>query len=230
MYTWDDDGSSWYGTGRYAYSPATAAKRAKESERASASGPRTYAARSGPNETLVDPRRTVSTDSTNPIVIAVDVTGSMANWPFEIFDRLPLLFNLRRDPFEKAKIGSNTYEDWYIDRAYLFGPMQVVASKFLMTLKEFPEGNNEQINTLLGTQSAYKCKEWAIQIGRDLSEYLQVCRSMHFRELFQQTVLADLFPVQGIGRIAWIEPGVRPSMSLASSPTARTCFLPSFTW
>lgn len=52
--------------------------------------------------------------------------------------RTPDLYNLRRDPFEKAKIGSNTYEDWYIDRAYLLGPMQVVASKFLMTLKEFP--------------------------------------------------------------------------------------------
>jgi hypothetical protein len=30
-----------------------------------------------------------------------------------------------------------------------------------------------------------------------------------------------------IGRIAWIEPGVRPSIILASSPTARTRFLPS---
>jgi len=52
--------------------------------------------------------------------------------------RAPDLYNLRRDPFEKAKINSNTYEDWYIDRAYLLGPMQVVASKFLLTLKQFP--------------------------------------------------------------------------------------------
>ena len=52
--------------------------------------------------------------------------------------RAPDLYNLRRDPFEKAKIGSNTYEDWYIDRVYLVGPMQVVASKFLMTLKDYP--------------------------------------------------------------------------------------------
>jgi arylsulfatase len=52
--------------------------------------------------------------------------------------RAPDLYNLRRDPFEKAKIGSNTYEDWYIDRAYLMGPMQVLASKFLLTLKEYP--------------------------------------------------------------------------------------------
>lgn len=52
--------------------------------------------------------------------------------------RAPDLYNLRRDPFEKAKIGSNTYEDWYIDRVYLLGPMQMVASKFLLTLKDYP--------------------------------------------------------------------------------------------
>ncbi len=52
--------------------------------------------------------------------------------------RMPLLFNLRRDPFEKAYENSNTYHDWMIDRAYVLGPMQFIASKFLMTLKEFP--------------------------------------------------------------------------------------------
>jgi arylsulfatase len=52
--------------------------------------------------------------------------------------RLPLIFNLRRDPFEKAQHDSNTYHDWVIDRAYILGPMQTVASKFLMTLKDFP--------------------------------------------------------------------------------------------
>jgi len=52
--------------------------------------------------------------------------------------RMPLLFNLRRDPFEKAQHNSNTYHDWMIDRAYILGPMQVVASRFLMTLKDFP--------------------------------------------------------------------------------------------
>ena len=52
--------------------------------------------------------------------------------------RLPLIFNLRRDPFEKAQHNSNTYHDWVIDRAYMLGPMQVVASKFLLTLKDYP--------------------------------------------------------------------------------------------
>jgi arylsulfatase len=52
--------------------------------------------------------------------------------------RLPLLFNLRRDPFEKAQHNSNTYHDWVIDRAFVLVPLQAVASRFLETLREFP--------------------------------------------------------------------------------------------
>jgi arylsulfatase len=52
--------------------------------------------------------------------------------------RMPILFNLRRDPFEKAYEYSNTYHDWMIDRAYVLGPMQAVAARFLMTMKEYP--------------------------------------------------------------------------------------------
>jgi arylsulfatase len=52
--------------------------------------------------------------------------------------RLPLLFNLRRDPFEKSQHNSNTYHDWMIDRAFVLIPLQTVASQFLMSLKEFP--------------------------------------------------------------------------------------------
>ena len=52
--------------------------------------------------------------------------------------RIPLLFNLRRDPFEKAQHNSNTYNDWFLDRAFVLVPMQQVAAKFLMTMKEYP--------------------------------------------------------------------------------------------
>jgi arylsulfatase len=52
--------------------------------------------------------------------------------------RLPLLFNLRRDPFERAQENSNTYHDWMIDRAFVLGPMQAVAARFLLTLKDYP--------------------------------------------------------------------------------------------
>ena len=52
--------------------------------------------------------------------------------------RLPLLFNLRRDPFERDQQNSNTYYDWFIDRAFVLAPMQGVASSFLLTMKEYP--------------------------------------------------------------------------------------------
>jgi arylsulfatase len=52
--------------------------------------------------------------------------------------RTPHLTNLRRDPFEKAAENSNTYNDWFLDRAFVLIPLQTVASKFLMTLTEFP--------------------------------------------------------------------------------------------
>ena len=36
--------------------------------------------------------------------------------------RVPLLFNLRRDPFERAQHNSNTYNDWFLDRAFVLVP------------------------------------------------------------------------------------------------------------
>ncbi|MCL4178288.1 MAG: arylsulfatase [Verrucomicrobia bacterium] len=52
--------------------------------------------------------------------------------------RVPLLFNLRRDPFERAQHNSNTYNDWFLDRAFVLVPMQQMAGKFLMTMKDYP--------------------------------------------------------------------------------------------
>jgi len=52
--------------------------------------------------------------------------------------RVPLLFNLRRDPFERAQHNSNTYNDWFLDRVFVLAPMQQLAARFLMTMKEYP--------------------------------------------------------------------------------------------
>lgn len=52
--------------------------------------------------------------------------------------RVPLLFNLRRDPFEKAQHNSNTYNDWFLDRPFVIVPIQGLAAKFLMTMKDYP--------------------------------------------------------------------------------------------
>ena len=52
--------------------------------------------------------------------------------------RVPLLFNLRRDPYERAQKTSNTYYDWLLDHPFLFIPAQDFVAKFLMTFKEYP--------------------------------------------------------------------------------------------
>jgi len=52
--------------------------------------------------------------------------------------RVPLLFNLRRDPFERAQHNSNTYNDWFLERVYLLAPMQQLAAGFLKTMAEYP--------------------------------------------------------------------------------------------
>jgi arylsulfatase A-like enzyme len=52
--------------------------------------------------------------------------------------RLPKIFNLRSDPFEKGdQIGAD-YERWRIDRTFLLVPAQQYIGQFLSTFKEFP--------------------------------------------------------------------------------------------
>jgi arylsulfatase len=52
--------------------------------------------------------------------------------------RIPLLFNLRRDPWEKAQIDANVYHDWFLDHAFVLVPMQQLAGQFYKTLQEYP--------------------------------------------------------------------------------------------
>jgi arylsulfatase len=52
--------------------------------------------------------------------------------------RIPLLFNLRQDPYERANITSNTYWDWYLDRAFVLLPAADFVGKFLATFEEYP--------------------------------------------------------------------------------------------
>jgi arylsulfatase len=68
------------------------------------------------------------------------VPGTLRIWaePFVTL-RLPKLFNLRTDPYERADITSNTYYDWMIDHVYLFLPAQDYVGRFLMTFKDYPQ-------------------------------------------------------------------------------------------
>ena len=52
--------------------------------------------------------------------------------------RTPKLFNLRRDPFERADENSNTYWDWYLDHCFALYAAQVIVAKEIQAFKEFP--------------------------------------------------------------------------------------------
>jgi len=52
--------------------------------------------------------------------------------------RTPLIFNLRRDPYERAYFTSNTYYDWMIDKVFLLVPAQAYVGNFLASFKEYP--------------------------------------------------------------------------------------------
>ncbi|MGB6426769.1 MAG: arylsulfatase [Methyloceanibacter sp.] len=66
-------------------------------------------------------------------------TGTLRIWA-EPFTELsvPKIFHLRRDPYERADITSNTYYDWMISRAYILVPAQTYVAKFLETFKSYP--------------------------------------------------------------------------------------------
>ena len=65
--------------------------------------------------------------------------GTLGLWaePFVPL-RIPKLFNLRTDPFERADITSNTYYDWFLDHAFVAVPAQTIVGQFLATFKDFP--------------------------------------------------------------------------------------------
>ncbi|MCA0946791.1 arylsulfatase [Salipiger pacificus] len=52
--------------------------------------------------------------------------------------RTPLIFNLRRDPYERSYRTSNTYYDWWLDHAFLLVPAQQYVARFLETFEEYP--------------------------------------------------------------------------------------------
>ena len=67
-------------------------------------------------------------------------TGTLRIWaePFTKL-RLPKLFNLRSDPYERADVTSNTYYDWFMsDGAGAFIAAPAIVGPFLATFKEFP--------------------------------------------------------------------------------------------
>ena len=71
--------------------------------------------------------------------LAVQRANTMRQWaePF-VKLRLPYIMNLRRDPFERAEINSNTYLDWLVDHVPQLYMMQAVVASEMDGFAKFP--------------------------------------------------------------------------------------------
>jgi arylsulfatase len=68
------------------------------------------------------------------------VQGTLRIWAEPLVSlRLPKIYNLRTDPYERADITSNTYYDWVMDHAFQLVPVQAFVGQFLATFKEYPQ-------------------------------------------------------------------------------------------
>ena len=52
--------------------------------------------------------------------------------------RLPKIYNLRLDPFERADFNSNVYWDWMVDHVFMLYEMQAVVAGQIADFAKFP--------------------------------------------------------------------------------------------
>ena len=66
--------------------------------------------------------------------------GTLRIWAEPLVSlRIPKIFNLRTDPYERADITSNTYYDWLLDHAFQVVPVQAFVGQFLRSFKDYPQ-------------------------------------------------------------------------------------------
>ncbi|SES09954.1 arylsulfatase [Pedococcus cremeus] len=81
----------------------------------------------------------VRVDNWKLVFLEQRAPGTLQVWaePFTPL-RIPKMFNLRTDPYERADTTSNTYFDWMLDHAWLCVPMQAYVADMLQSFGEFP--------------------------------------------------------------------------------------------
>ena len=63
--------------------------------------------------------------------------GNLANSTLKT-PNMPMVVNLRQDPFERFHDESSMYFRWYADKLWTFVPAQQIVGEFIATFKEFP--------------------------------------------------------------------------------------------
>jgi len=70
--------------------------------------------------------------------------GGFAVWqqPFVCL-RVPKIFNLRMDPYERADVVSDQYDDWLVKNDYLLFQLNMRAAAFLETFVDYPPSQEQ---------------------------------------------------------------------------------------
>ncbi len=73
------------------------------------------------------------------LVFMEQLSKGFAVWrdPF-VSLRVPKIFNLRTDPFERGDTDANNWETWMFRHAFLFVPAKTYVGEYIATFKEFP--------------------------------------------------------------------------------------------
>jgi len=82
-------------------------------------------------------------DNWKIVFMEQETKGTLRLWahPFTPL-RMPKIFNLRTDPYERADVTSNTYYDWCLHNMYFLFVAQTAAGMFVDTFKEFPQAQH----------------------------------------------------------------------------------------
>jgi arylsulfatase len=79
------------------------------------------------------------TDNYKIVFMEQRVQGTLAVWAEPLTPlRVPKLFNLRDDPYERADYTSNTYWDWFLDHDFFIMIAQQQTAAFVATFKDYP--------------------------------------------------------------------------------------------
>jgi arylsulfatase len=81
--------------------------------------------------------------------------------------RVPKTFNLRMDPFERADVVSDQYDDWRVKSPFVMNRMIVHATAFLQTFIEYPPSQESASFTIdqVARDVEAKIKENAAKAG-----------------------------------------------------------------
>jgi arylsulfatase A-like enzyme len=80
--------------------------------------------------------------------------------------RVPMLFNLRSDPFENASVsGDLSYKQWRVDRVFLLVPAAALVAQYMQTLVEFPPRQRPDSFTVGNVMEKLEAHRKALEVG-----------------------------------------------------------------